>query len=231
MKQKHMDALEKCALFKNIDRQQLELMIKCINPRIISYKKNEYITIMGDKFTGVGIVLDGEVMLAKENIEGNRIIIDVVEPAEIFGEMVAFAQEKVWPVTAIAQSQSVVMFVPPDKIVGECPKLCVSHRLLIINLLTVLSNKAINLNRKVEYLAMKSLRAKLSRFLLEQYKKAGKPMFVMPLNRNELSDFLNVSRPSLSREMCRMRDEGIIDFHRSSIRIKDERALIKALEL
>ena len=99
-----------------------------------------------------------------------------------------------------------------------------------MNMLSVVSEKAINLNRKVEYLAMKSLRAKLSRFLLEQYKKAGKTMFVMPLNRSELSDFLNVSRPSLSREMCRMRDEGIIDFYRSSVQILDEEALKKALD-
>lgn len=225
-----MDALEKCLLFRDIPSEQLYMMLECIKPKIESYKRNEYITLMEDDFTGVGIVLEGEVLLAKENAAGNRVIIDVVEPGEIFGEMIAFAQKKVWPVTAIAQSPCTVMFMPPDKIVGECPKMCVSHRQLIMNMLSVVSEKAINLNRKVEYLAMKSLRAKLSRFLLEQYKKAGKTMFVMPLNRSELSDFLNVSRPSLSREMCRMRDEGIIDFYRSSVQILDEEALKKALD-
>lgn len=230
MKKSYMDALEKCLLFRDIPSEQLYMMLECIKPKIESYKRNEYITLMGDDFTGVGIVLEGEVLLAKENAAGNRVIIDVVEPGEIFGEMIAFAQKKVWPVTAIAQSPCTVMFMPPDKIVGECPKMCVSHRQLIMNMLSVVSEKAINLNRKVEYLAMKSLRAKLSRFLLEQYKKAGKTMFVMPLNRSELSDFLNVSRPSLSREMCRMRDEGIIDFYRSSVQILDEEALKKALD-
>lgn len=230
MKKSYMDALEKCLLFRDIPSEQLYMMLECIKPKIESYKRNEYITLMEDDFTGVGIVLEGEVLLAKENAAGNRVIIDVVEPGEIFGEMIAFAQKKVWPVTAIAQSPCTVMFMPPDKILGECPKMCVSHRQLIMNMLSVVSEKAINLNRKVEYLAMKSLRAKLSRFLLEQYKKAGKTMFVMPLNRSELSDFLNVSRPSLSREMCRMRDEGIIDFYRSSVQILDEEALKKALD-
>jgi len=185
---------------------------------------------MGDEFTGVGIVLEGAVILAKENAAGDRVIIDIVGPGEIFGEMIAFAQEKVWPVTAIAQGECTVMFIPSDKIVGECPSLCISHRHLIMNMLNVISNKAVTLNRKVEYLVMRSLRAKLSHYLLEQYKKTGKPMFVIPLNRNELADFLNVSRPSLSREMCRMRDEGIIDFHRSSVRIENVEALKRALE-
>ena len=48
---------------------------------------------------------------------------------------------------------------------------------------------------------------------------------MLPLKRNEMADFLNIARPSLSREMCRMRDEGIIDFHRESIKIKDPDAL------
>jgi DNA-binding transcriptional regulator LsrR (DeoR family) len=47
----------------------------------------------------------------------------------------------------------------------------------------------------------------------------------LPLKRNELADFLNVSRPSMSREMCAMRDEGIIEFHLSTFKIKDLEAL------
>ncbi|HEY8349361.1 MAG TPA: helix-turn-helix domain-containing protein, partial [Clostridia bacterium] len=66
--------------------------------------------------------------------------------------------------------------------------------------------------------------------LLEQYKKSGKTTFMLAMNRNELADFLNVARPSLSREMCRMRDEGMIDFHRSSVQIRDMEALKAAAQ-
>jgi CRP-like cAMP-binding protein len=97
-------------------------------------------------------------------------------------------------------------------------------------MLGIISEKALMLNRKVEYLAIKSMRAKISTFLLEQYKKTGKTTFMIPLNRNELADFLNVSRPSMSREMCRMKEEGIIDFHRASIRIINPDALKKSVE-
>jgi CRP-like cAMP-binding protein len=94
----------------------------------------------------------------------------------------------------------------------------------------IVSERAIALSRKVEYLSIKSIRGKISTYLLEQYKKAGKAIFMLPMNRNEMADFLNVSRPSLSREMCKMRDEGIIDFHRASILVKDVRALIRMAE-
>lgn len=54
------------------------------------------------------------------------------------------------------------------------------------------------------------------------------------INGNEVkklkADFLNVSRPSMSREICQMRDEGIIDFHLSAFRIKDMEALKRYCE-
>ena len=75
------------------------------------------------------------------------------------------------------------------------------------------------LNKKIEYLTIKSMRGKISTYLLEQYKRTGDKNIILPLNRNELSDFLNVSRPSMSREMSKMRDEGVIDFHLTAFRI------------
>jgi CRP-like cAMP-binding protein len=63
------------------------------------------------------------------------------------------------------------------------------------------------------------MREKLCRYLVEQSRASGSTMFTMDMNRNELADFLNVSRPSMSRELGRMRDEGLIDFYRGSVRI------------
>lgn len=81
------------------------------------------------------------------------------------------------------------------------------------------------LNKKVEYLTIKSMRGKISTYLLEQYSREGDVTITMPLNRNQLSDFLNVSRPSMSREMSKMRDEGIIVFHLNEVKIMDIESL------
>jgi CRP-like cAMP-binding protein len=113
------------------------------------------------------------------------------------------------------------MFLARSSITGLCENVCPCHRTLIQNMLRIVSEKAIMLNKKVEYLTIAGVRERLSRFLMEQYKKAGTYTFTIPLNRKELAEFLNVTRPSLSREMCRMREEGIIDFHMASIKIID----------
>ena len=53
---------------------------------------------------------------------------------------------------------------------------------------------------------------------------------MISMKRNELADFLNVSRPALSREMCRMRDEGVMKFHGNSIKIEELEALKEMVE-
>lgn len=93
--------------------------------------------------------------------------------------------------------------------------------MLTLNMIKIISKKAINLNKTIEYLSVKSIRQKITYYLLDQYKKNNSKNFMIDMNRNELSDYLNVTRPSLSREMANMKKEGLIDYHRSSIKLLD----------
>lgn len=88
-------------------------------------------------------------------------------------------------------------------------------------MLKILSDKAMSLNKQVEYLSIKGMREKLCTYIWEQYKKQGSLLIHLPMKRNEMADFLNVSRPSMSRELCKMRDEGLIDFYLSTVKIVD----------
>ncbi len=216
-----LDTLIKVRLFEGIEEDELNKMLMCLSPKIVSYKKREYLTIVGNEFSGIGVVLKGKVNVTKENVAGNKIIMAKLNKGDIFGEIVAFSHKNEWVATVIASTKCTIMFLPSDKIVGNCPKMCVGHKLLIQNMIKIVSCKAIKLNRKVEYLTIKSIRAKISTYLLEQFRINGKSTFNIPFKRYELAEFLNVSRPSLSREMSKMKDQGIIDFYKSSFKIID----------
>ena len=212
-------------LFKNIDLDSISTMLNCLRPAIYEFEKNEYIAIEGDPFEGLGVVLLGEATIAKENISGNRIMVHSLKQGDIFGEMVAFSSRNTWPVSVNATQKTTVIFLPPEKITGNCVNLCFSHQELILNMLNLVSNRGILLNKRIEYLSIKNVREKISTYLLEQYSRIGKANFKLPINRNELAEFLNITRPSLSREMGRMRDERMIDFQKSSITLTDIDAL------
>jgi CRP-like cAMP-binding protein len=234
MKAKMMEKVRaiatECRLFENIDPEELYMLLKCLEIKGSGFSRNDIIKMAGDPFEGIGVVVDGQVSVVKENAAGERIIFSILKKGELFGEMAAFSGSGRWPATIIAQTDCIVMYVPSDKLVGQCAASCTGHRKLVMNMLGILSRKAITLNRQLEFLSIRSMRARIAAFLLEQYKKSGQATFMLDMNRNEMADFLNVARPSLSREMCRMRDEGILDFHRSSVQIRDIGALKDAAQ-
>jgi len=225
-----LDVLEKMPLFQGISREDLTLLIGCINPRTVAYAPRETVAVAGDDFTGIGVVLRGCVTVSRDNAAGERVILSLLGQGDMFGEMAAFSGKNTWPASVTAKENSIILSLPPDMIISGCTKACPRHRRMTQNMLGILTQKALRLNEKVGYLTIKSLRARISTYLLEQRKEAGSDTFVLPMKRHELADFLNVSRPSLSREMGRMKDEGLIDYYRSSVRTLDVVALRAELQ-
>ncbi|NLM10847.1 MAG: Crp/Fnr family transcriptional regulator [Clostridiaceae bacterium] len=219
IKNKWEEILVNSLLFSDIDRKDIIHMLNCLSPKEESFGKGEFIARAGQPMKGLGLLLDGSVSVLKENVDGNRIIINILKPGELFGEMAVFSDERVWPASISALTGSTVLFISPDKIVGRCANACSFHRQLTVNMLKLLSDKAMKLNKKVEYMSIRGMREKLCTFFWEQYKKQQSNIIHLPMKRNEMADFLNVSRPSMSREMSRMREEGLIDFYLSTVKI------------
>ncbi len=223
------ESLVKSPLFRGIGRESLAAMMNCLQPRLQTYKNREIIALHGRPFTGVGIVASGAVALTRDTFSGDRIILDILHSPEIFGEVVAFSDSPVWPVTVVAQSDCSIFFLPPEKITGNCANICPAHKALIDNILRIVSNKALAMNRKIEHLSARHIRGKISSYLLDEYGKAGTQRLRLPMMRQELADYLGIPRPSLSREMGFMRDEGIIEFRGREVHLRDILALEQGL--
>ena len=88
------------------------------------------------------------------------------------------------------------------------------------NLLEVFAGKAYNMNQKLRILGSGSLRERIVRFLVECQDSEGK--IHMNLSREEMADHLNIPRPSLSRELGKMQEEGILELDRRQILVKDQ---------
>ena len=208
-------------LFRGISEADLKPMLACVCPEIRKYCRGETVVPANGPLKGVGVLLSGEAEVKRESASGARSIIGFVEKGGVFGEMSAFSGGRVWPATVTAKTGCTVMFIPTSRFLGNCGRSCAAHKALIQNMLRILSEKAVSLSRKVEYLSIKSMRGKICAYLLEQSDLIGGPAFILPMNRNDLADYLGVSRPSMSREMGRLRDEGVIDFYMSGVRILD----------
>lgn len=207
--------LKKSPLFTRIKDDDLESMLTCLGANIKEYSKNEIIFLAGSEITSMGIVLTGSLNLVKEDILGNRMIITEIPAGELFAEIYACAGTRRSPVTVIASNHSKVLFLGYHKLITTCPSHCGFHHILVENMLTILANKNLQLNQKMSLLSKRTTREKLLEYFQYQIEKQNNLKFEIPFSRSELADYLCVDRSALSRELGKLRDEGIITFHKN----------------
>lgn len=221
MVKKHIDSLLESPLFLSFDKMTLRGMTSCLQMYSKEFKKGAYIINRGQTYRYIGIIVAGKAAIVKDNALGQRMIIELLTVGSVFGEMSAFSKQNIWHYSVQSQSDCTVVFIPKDRIIGECAKLCPCHRVLVENFLTIISERGIFLDKKIEYLSIKSVVGKISAYLYDQYKLNNSYYFDIPLNRGKLAEYLNVSRPTLSRELARLRDENVLDFYLNTFKLKD----------
>ena len=222
--------LKRCALFRGIEESNYMDLLGCLDAQIKHFNEDEYIFFAGDKINRVGVVLSGTVEILKENLAGNKHIIAILDSSHLFAEGIVCTADRLSPVTAQAKEETNIMFIPYEKIIRSCGQSCSYHFGLIQNMMVVLGEKNINLNWKLELLTLKGMREKLASYLIKASYENRSNTFQIPLNRSELSDFLNVSRTSMCRELTRMKDDGLIDLYGRSFKILDKEGLAGCLE-
>lgn len=211
--------LSKCPLFSNIKETEYNALLSCVNSYTKHFQSNEYIFFSGDTVNFVGIVLSGSLELIKENPAGLKHILDFLGPSNLFGESIVCTHKRIASVTVRVKEDSKVLFIPYERIIKTCGNSCSFHHQIIKNMMMMLGEKNSHLNQKIELLMLKGMREKLAAYLLNEAKKQNSQTFQIIPNRNELADYLNVSRPSMSRELSRMKELGIIDFYQNSFKI------------
>ena len=217
---KHIEVLQNVNLFDKINPLELEAILKCLGAITKSYHKGDIITLVGDNVTAIGIIVSGNVEIIKENFAGRKTILTFLGVGEIFGEVICFSAIKS-PVSVVALTDTTVVFIDVNRLVTSCTNSCEFHTQLIQNMLMVISQKNFTLNNKINYLLIKGMREKLANYILEQNALHKSQTFNMAFDRNSLADFLNVDRSAMCRELGRMRDENIIEYYKSSIKILD----------
>ncbi len=221
--------LNNCILFSSIKEEDIPHLIACVDGRIKTYKAGEYLWLCGSQVNSVGIVLSGSVELIKENAAGMKHILDFVGPGQVFGEGIVCTYTRLSPVTVRARERSRILLISFEKIIKTCGHSCTFHLQIIQNMMLLLGEKNRILNRKIELLALKGMREKLATYLLYEADRQNSQSFTVIPNRNELAEYLNVSRASMCRELGRMKDEGMIDYYQNSFKILAKDELIQCL--
>lgn len=208
-------------LFKGISSAEIDGLMACLEVSERTYQRSDVLLRQGERFETLGIVLSGTVQIVKEDFLGNRTIVSTVPVHGLFAEVFAFTPAMESPISAIAAEPCKILWIHFYSIIHVCSVGCAYHTQLIGNMLELLAEKNLQLNRKIDYLSKRSTREKLIAYLLDQAADNHGRKFRIPYSRAELADYLCVDRSAMSRELSRMRAEGLIDYDKELFMITE----------
>lgn len=215
--EKYFDIILKNPLFHNIDKENLNSVLNCLNVQQKKYKKNEFIVHQGDKIDSVGIILSGNVQISKSDFNGKQIIISEISAGDIFAETFACADLSHSLVSISATCESKILLFSYKKIISTCNSSCEFHQKLILNMLKIMSRKNLYLNQRLDILSKRGLREKILCYF--EIASQGSKTFKIPFNREEFANFLCVDRSALSNELSKMQKDGIISYKKNFFEI------------
>lgn len=211
--------LEEVTLFKGLKEEEIESMLNKHAQRQ-TFKKGEYIFVKGDKPKYMYILEEGALSVFNDDVFGKReLLSSFSHPGDLFAEVYLYLEKRTYHFSAIADSDVKAIVISKEffnQIYDLDTKI---GRIVTENYLNILSEKLYYFNQKIRMISGFTLRQKLSRYILENRDDALE--FNLAYNREELADYLGSTRPSVSRELSKMQEEGLISIDRSKITILD----------
>ncbi len=216
-----MKKIRKNQIFYNIDDNEFQKIIEKGYITLKKYSKDETVVAQKSVVSYMGIIKSGTLLIEKLFPDGNSSSVMDLHEGDTFGEALLFGEVNKSPVNISSENESEVYFISKENLLilfKEYPS-------ILQNYLLVISNRMMQLNNKIKYLSLDSIEKKVAELLLNGYIKNEKLEFKLPFSREKMAKIMTVKRPSLSRVLSKMKEDGIIDYNQNTFRILDLKSL------
>ncbi len=211
------EQMQRTELFAGMTEEEAERMLSCFGAQTAAYPRGSYILREGETGGRLGVLLDGRALIIQEDFWGNRSLLSALEPGELFAETFACVPGSALSVSVAAKEACTVLFLDMERVFTMCPSCCRGHAQLVRSLLQELAMKNLRLNERLTHLGKRTTKDKLLSYLSARARQHGKREFDIPFTRQQLADYLCVDRSGLSVELGKMKREGILDFHKNHV--------------
>lgn len=214
-----MSFISKTALFRGCSEKDIQNMSKHLDFRTNRYRKGHVIFGMGSIVTDIGLVLSGNVRIEHTDLWGNKSILSIISAGGVFAESYACLPNEPMMVDAVANEDCDILFISVPRLFTSC-SLCDSQNKVIQNLVMISAGKNLQLSRRSLHTSPKTIRGRLSSYFSQQVSAQGSNKIVIPFDRQQLADYLNLDRSALSKELGKMRNDGLIEYNKNTFVIK-----------
>jgi len=221
MPQKQPSALEKCALFSRLSEDSAKRITEACRGEKRRCSAGETLIFEGQHTDKIGIITSGRLYAEKTASDGTAFMVHILTEGELFGDILG-GSGTASPVRVYAPEDTEVILIPYGGILDAAGAGIPFYREFLDNFISEISNKYFTLHKRLDILICRSLREKINIFLRDCISKnGGRGRTVkVPFDRAGMADYLCCDRSALSRELSRMKKEGLIDYKGRKFTVK-----------
>lgn len=213
--------LEKSSLFKSIPAEELREDLEAVPHHIQCYDKEETILHIMDDATKIGIILEGRALAQKTFPNGSQVNVTVRVPGDMIGPAAVFSAGRRYPCDVVALEPATIMMFHREDILSLMQK----DIRILENFTTEIASATYMLQQRLELMSYSGIAQKAAFYLLMKQRDLNSDKIPVPESITKWSMLMNVSRPSLHRELKHLEIDGIIKYDSHIIEILDSNRL------
>lgn len=214
-----LEAIRDNLLFQGMTGAELAACVAALSAREKQYPRGSLILRAGESTACMGIVLAGSVTIESNDVWGGCTILSHVGRGGFFAESYALLREEAMLVNVRANEDSRILFLNLGGLTGAALGQAPWRHKLTAKLLLISAHKNLALTGRSFHTAPKSIRGRILSYLNAMSLQQHSVAFDIPFDRQQLADYLNVERTALSKELGKMRAEGLIQCRRNHFEI------------
>lgn len=214
MDRSELSELSRLSLFADMVREELEEALEALHPRWETYTRNQVILQAGDRTEDVYVVLSGSVRMEFIDRLGGRSIPAFHLPGQAFG-VVSVVLDLPVSSAAVANEDCRLLLLDRTALNPPRSEWRPWHYILCRNLLRLTCRKNLMLSDRDTLLAPKRARDRLTAYLAQTCQEQGSLDFFIPFDQQQLADYLNLDRSVVSKELNRLKRDGLLWFNRT----------------
>ncbi|MCW3490190.1 Crp/Fnr family transcriptional regulator [Dethiobacter alkaliphilus] len=213
---KYFSVLAANHLFNHFTAGELEKLFCSINYKVEKYKKGAVIHFQNEVCRTMDVVLEGRVSVQKIEENGNVLTVNVFSPGDTLGVSLIFAGSNLYPMSVLAETDAVILHLSKDSII----QLTQSSVRFMSELLTAISDRALVLTDKINTISLKSIRQRIIEYLRYEYYLQNSTVIRLGMSKKEWAERMGIQRTSLSRELNKMKKDGLLEYDSRTITLK-----------
>jgi CRP-like cAMP-binding protein len=208
-------------LFRGLASGEIEAILREVPHRIKKFRTGSMISQCGEPVNSLMIVVQGIVKGEMVDFAGRVIKIEDIHAPGALASAFMFGNKNRFPVNVIAVTDTELLDINKSDFLI----LLMNNDKILVNFLDMISNRSQFLSEKIKFLNFKTIKGKMAQYIL---RLAGDQENEIKLDRtqNDLADFFGVARPSVSRALGDMEEEGSILVKGKRIKILNRKGLM-----